>query len=238
MAHHKRTGPKSTRAGCLLCKPQKRQGAPKNTRKKISTTYDMLTEAADNIIAERGASYTQQKTENSPYLPVGPVIIINRKEELKRLDHLQSRPVLLFNEGDYDSNFVGGNGKGFDEFLDHAQLLTCHGEALNGGNQFTIRQMLNFDAPTAEYSRTYSLQELLSEISEDTVQYFSRRRIDMDDVERRLKSGYYEDTLTTCCDVGCGSTHALIRHGKCDVLFEVSAASLVGVEFFAFEIVG
>jgi hypothetical protein len=28
MAHHKRKGPKSTRAGCLLCKPQKRQGAP------------------------------------------------------------------------------------------------------------------------------------------------------------------------------------------------------------------
>lgn len=25
--HHKRKGPKSTRAGCLLCKPQKRQGA-------------------------------------------------------------------------------------------------------------------------------------------------------------------------------------------------------------------
>lgn len=27
MAHHKRKGPKSTRAGCLLCKPHKRQGA-------------------------------------------------------------------------------------------------------------------------------------------------------------------------------------------------------------------
>ena len=26
MAHHKRKGPKSTRAGCLLCKPHKRQG--------------------------------------------------------------------------------------------------------------------------------------------------------------------------------------------------------------------
>ncbi len=27
MAHHKRKGPKSTRAGCMLCKPHKRQGA-------------------------------------------------------------------------------------------------------------------------------------------------------------------------------------------------------------------
>ncbi len=36
MAHHKRKGPKSTRAGCLLCKPQKRQGAPLKTRQKFS----------------------------------------------------------------------------------------------------------------------------------------------------------------------------------------------------------
>lgn len=27
MSHHRRKGPKSTRAGCLLCKPHKRQGA-------------------------------------------------------------------------------------------------------------------------------------------------------------------------------------------------------------------
>jgi hypothetical protein len=27
MSHYKRSGPKSTRAGCLLCKPHKRQGA-------------------------------------------------------------------------------------------------------------------------------------------------------------------------------------------------------------------
>ena len=30
MAHHKRKGPKSTRSGCLLCKPHKRQGAKHN----------------------------------------------------------------------------------------------------------------------------------------------------------------------------------------------------------------
>ena len=172
------------------------------------------------------------------YLPSGRLTVISRKEELKRLDHSQSRPVLLFNEGGYDRYFVAGNGEGFYEFLDHAQLLTGHGEALNGGNQFTIRQMLNFDAPTAKYSRTCSPQELLDDIHEDTVRYFLRRSISMDDVQQRLKSGYYEDTLTTCCDVGCGSTHALIRNGKCDVLFEVSAASLVSVEFFAFEILG
>lgn len=34
MAHHKRTGPKSTRAGCLMCKPHKRQGSTKVTKLK------------------------------------------------------------------------------------------------------------------------------------------------------------------------------------------------------------
>lgn len=32
--HHKRRGPKSTRAGCLMCKPHKRQGQKKTTRVK------------------------------------------------------------------------------------------------------------------------------------------------------------------------------------------------------------
>ena len=32
MAHHKRTGPKSTRGGCLLCKPHKRQGSKLSER--------------------------------------------------------------------------------------------------------------------------------------------------------------------------------------------------------------
>lgn len=35
MAHHKRKGPKSTRAGCLLCKPHKRQGAPFKHREPV-----------------------------------------------------------------------------------------------------------------------------------------------------------------------------------------------------------
>ena len=36
MAHHKRKGPKSSRSGCLLCKPHKRQGAPFKIREKFS----------------------------------------------------------------------------------------------------------------------------------------------------------------------------------------------------------
>lgn len=36
MAHHKRKGPKSSRAGCLLCKPHKRQGAALNQRERFS----------------------------------------------------------------------------------------------------------------------------------------------------------------------------------------------------------
>lgn len=31
---HKRKGPKSTRAGCLLCKPHKRQGVDRPTRQE------------------------------------------------------------------------------------------------------------------------------------------------------------------------------------------------------------
>lgn len=36
--NHKRKGPKSTRAGCLLCKPHKRQGAPLKDRQRHSQT--------------------------------------------------------------------------------------------------------------------------------------------------------------------------------------------------------
>ena len=36
MAHHKRKGPKSTRAGCLMCKPHKRQGAKHADRARYS----------------------------------------------------------------------------------------------------------------------------------------------------------------------------------------------------------
>ncbi len=34
--HHKRNGPKSTRAGCLMCKPHKRQGTRLMERDKFS----------------------------------------------------------------------------------------------------------------------------------------------------------------------------------------------------------
>lgn len=34
--HHKRKRPKSTRAGCLLCKPHKRQGSCLHQRDKFS----------------------------------------------------------------------------------------------------------------------------------------------------------------------------------------------------------
>ena len=32
--HHKRRGPKSTRAGCMLCKPHKRQGVRRAVKVK------------------------------------------------------------------------------------------------------------------------------------------------------------------------------------------------------------
>jgi len=34
MANHKRKGPKSTRAGCLLCKPHKHQSEDSDTRQE------------------------------------------------------------------------------------------------------------------------------------------------------------------------------------------------------------
>lgn len=50
--HHKRKGPKSTRAGCLLCKPHKRQGSlprAKNmlhgNRRRSEATRDAIKEA-------------------------------------------------------------------------------------------------------------------------------------------------------------------------------------------------
>ncbi len=50
MAHHKRKGPKSTRAGCLLCKPHKCQGAPMKTRRRFSDLRDRR--VADEKISE------------------------------------------------------------------------------------------------------------------------------------------------------------------------------------------
>lgn len=44
MAHHKRQGPKSTRAGCLLCKPGKRQGAPLKDRQRLAASEAALVE--------------------------------------------------------------------------------------------------------------------------------------------------------------------------------------------------
>ena len=52
MANFKRKGPKSTRAGCLYCKPFKRQGTPKAQRqpfretRKLTVTAERITDAA------------------------------------------------------------------------------------------------------------------------------------------------------------------------------------------------
>ncbi|MBK8198588.1 MAG: hypothetical protein IPK75_09470 [Acidobacteria bacterium] len=48
MANFKRKGPKSTRAGCLLCKPHKRQGAKcthtfRDTAKRTFAAEDIRT---------------------------------------------------------------------------------------------------------------------------------------------------------------------------------------------------
>lgn len=43
--HHKRKGPKSTRSGCLLCKPHKRQGVRRLTKVKGQTGRQSLRRA-------------------------------------------------------------------------------------------------------------------------------------------------------------------------------------------------
>jgi hypothetical protein len=40
--NHKRKGPKSTRAGCLLCKPHKRQGTPLDQRQRHAINRQLL----------------------------------------------------------------------------------------------------------------------------------------------------------------------------------------------------
>lgn len=236
MAHHKRTGPKSTRAGCLLCKPQKRQGAPKKTRKKISELRKIS--SANDTLADTGAEPSLRDVGSIPRLPSGRLTVIWDEKQLKRFDRSLLGPVVLFNEAEYNVNFESGCGKGFNEFLEHAKLITRQGEIIDRGNDYTIGQMLNLDAPMATYPHSYTVKELLDTLHEGDRDYFTRQGITLDDIKNRLSSGYFEDLLTTCCgNPGCGSTHVLIRDGKCDVLFEVSAWSLVSVEFFAFEIV-
>lgn len=49
--HHKRHRPKSTRAGCLLCKPHKRQGSCRHQRAKFSDRV-RLDAATQQVISE------------------------------------------------------------------------------------------------------------------------------------------------------------------------------------------
>lgn len=53
MPHHKRKGPKSTRAGCLLCKPHKHQAAPKKDRARFGNARRAAV-AAEQVKAAQG----------------------------------------------------------------------------------------------------------------------------------------------------------------------------------------
>jgi hypothetical protein len=45
--HHKRKGPKSTRCGCLLCKPHKRQGTELKNRARMGNVRRMAGASLD-----------------------------------------------------------------------------------------------------------------------------------------------------------------------------------------------
>jgi hypothetical protein len=51
--HHKRKGSKSIRAGCLMCKPQKRQGQRLHARQRFSQTRRLI--GARQEIRDAGA---------------------------------------------------------------------------------------------------------------------------------------------------------------------------------------
>ncbi len=53
MAHHKRRGPKSTRSGCLLCKPHKHQSESRLTRQELRARVDATEQISDVENPER-----------------------------------------------------------------------------------------------------------------------------------------------------------------------------------------
>jgi hypothetical protein len=57
MANFKRKGPKSTRAGCLLCKPQKRQGQRLDLR--VTFSERRRAEAANSELASSAETSLQ-----------------------------------------------------------------------------------------------------------------------------------------------------------------------------------
>jgi hypothetical protein len=71
MAHHKRGRPKSTRAGCLLCKPHKRQGAPLRDRQRFNQFRRIR--ATDEQIAEAAAEAARRghRVQTAQADPVG-----------------------------------------------------------------------------------------------------------------------------------------------------------------------
>ena len=54
--HHKRKGPKSGRAGCLMCKPHKRQGSKRDERMRHSDARRMV---AGRRVRQRSMSYDE-----------------------------------------------------------------------------------------------------------------------------------------------------------------------------------
>lgn len=53
MANHKRKGPKSTRTGCLLCKPHKRQGVNAPTRQTRRANVSLKEQLAEAYRSEK-----------------------------------------------------------------------------------------------------------------------------------------------------------------------------------------
>ena len=171
------------------------------------------------------------------YLPSGKIPVVTDAAHFFDDPHAKTAQAILFDETRHHVNFTYGEGGGYDAFLDHAVLLTREDRRIGNRDDLRMRDMLNVDAHEAAYGETLTIPTALERISEDTWRYFDRTGRTRENIENRLAAGFYEDTLATCCgEPGCGSSHALIRGGRCEVLFHVNAASLDCVEFFPFRL--
>jgi len=138
MTHRMRESPKSTRAGCLLCKPYKRQGALKETRRKFSELRKIG--AADDTFAAADLECLPREAGNTPYLPSVRLAVILDRKYLKRFDRSLLGPVVLFSEFEHNVEFERGGDEGFDQFLDHAKLIICHGAIIDAAPGFLSSQ--------------------------------------------------------------------------------------------------
>lgn len=149
--------------------------------------------------------------------------------------------IVFYDEQKFDDEYGAFDrcgGQGFDGFLDQAQLAySSTGNAVHPDQGMTIRHMIEHDKSLVVPTVSYTLDEFIKTIYEDTVRNANKLDVLPSDLCAQVETGNYANLIWSCCgEPSCGSRHALIRDGKCEVMFEVSAGSLKYVTFFPFQI--